>query len=225
MVACCLAFKITIDAAEPRAWEERRRRGVSPGLAGRRDGVSCAQSERNAIYEEAVKRIAVAGLVCACACSRADVTGRRRSRHVRAGTFCKSRAVACACGWQRTSNGSTIVVWGRRRGGAGPVRRHARARSRRQLGASVAVAVDDWRQGVNLVVRGEDLLDSTGRQIQLARLLGRREPPAFLHHPLIMKSETQKLSKSDGDTGIRDLRAKGWSASQVLAAIPRELRP
>jgi glutamyl/glutaminyl-tRNA synthetase len=40
-----------------------------------------------------------------------------------------------------------------------------------------------------------------------------------------MKSETQKLSKSDGDTGIRDLRAKGWSASQVLAAIPRELRP
>jgi glutamyl-tRNA synthetase/glutamyl-Q tRNA(Asp) synthetase len=88
-----------------------------------------------------------------------------------------------------------------------------------------AVAVDDWRQGVNLIVRGEDLLDSTGRQIQLARLLGRRDPPVFLHHPLIMKSETQKLSKSDGDTGIRDLRAKGWSASQVLAAIPRELRP
>jgi glutamyl/glutaminyl-tRNA synthetase len=61
--------------------------------------------------------------------------------------------------------------------------------------------------------------------MQLARLLGRREPPAFLHHALIMKSATQKLSKSDGDTGVRDLRAKGWSASQVFAAIPRELRP
>ena len=36
-----------------------------------------------------------------------------------------------------------------------------------------AVVVDDWLQGVNLVIRGEDLLDSTGRQIQLARLLGR----------------------------------------------------
>ena len=71
-------------------------------------------------------------------------------------------------------------------------------------------------QGVTLVIRGDDLLASTGRQIQLARLLGRADPPAFLHHPLVMKSPTQKLSKSDGDTGIRDLRAKGWSAEQVI---------
>jgi glutamyl/glutaminyl-tRNA synthetase len=87
------------------------------------------------------------------------------------------------------------------------------------------VVVDDWKQDVNCVVRGEDLLDSTGRQIQLARLLGRTEPPAFLHHPLIMKTAEQKLSKSDRDTGVRDLRARGWSAEQVLAAIPGELRP
>ena len=75
-----------------------------------------------------------------------------------------------------------------------------------------AATVDDYVQGVTLVIRGVDLLASTGRQIQLARLLGRDEPPAFLHHPLIMKSPHQKLSKSDGDTGIRDLRAKGWTA-------------
>ena len=79
-----------------------------------------------------------------------------------------------------------------------------------------AVAVDDWLQGVTLVVRGDDLLESTGRQIQLARLLGRPEPPAFLHHPLVMKSPAQKLSKSDGDTGIRELRARGWSAGEVI---------
>ena len=79
-----------------------------------------------------------------------------------------------------------------------------------------AAVVDDWRQGVTLVIRGDDLLASTGRQIQLARLLGRSEPPAFLHHPLVMKTPTQKLSKSDGDTGIRDLRAKGWTAEQVI---------
>ena len=47
------------------------------------------------------------------------------------------------------------------------------------------------------MIRGDDLLDSTGRQIQLARLLGRARPPIFLHHPLIMKSATQKLSKAD----------------------------
>ena len=70
---------------------------------------------------------------------------------------------------------------------------------------------------MNLVIRGEDLLDSTGRQIQLARLLGREPPPAFLHHELLMKTATQKLSKSDGDTGVRDLRAKGWTSEKVIA--------
>ena len=90
-----------------------------------------------------------------------------------------------------------------------------------------AATVDDSVQGVTLVIRGVDLLASTGRQIQLARLLGRDEPPAFLHHPLIMKSATsaggsggpgQKLSKSDGDTGIRELRARGWTPAQVIDA-------
>ena len=88
-----------------------------------------------------------------------------------------------------------------------------------------AATVDDLGQGVTLVVRGVDLLASTGRQIQLARLLGRAEPPAFLHHPLIMKSAAsaggfgrpgQKLSKSDGATGVRELRAQGWTPRQVI---------
>jgi glutamyl-tRNA synthetase/glutamyl-Q tRNA(Asp) synthetase len=80
-----------------------------------------------------------------------------------------------------------------------------------------AATVDDLVQGVTLVIRGDDLLASTGRQIQLARLLGRAEPPEFLHHPLIMKSPQQKLSKSDRDTGIRALRAAGWTPAQVIA--------
>lgn len=79
-----------------------------------------------------------------------------------------------------------------------------------------AVAVDDLEQGVNLVVRGDDLLASTGRQILLARMLGRAEAPRFLHHGLIMKSATQKLSKADGDTSVRDMRAGGLTARQVF---------
>jgi glutamyl/glutaminyl-tRNA synthetase len=71
---------------------------------------------------------------------------------------------------------------------------------------------------VTHVIRGLDLLDSTGRQILLARLLGRSDPPAFMHHALVMKTASQKLSKSDHDTGIRELRARGWSRDQVLAA-------
>jgi glutamyl/glutaminyl-tRNA synthetase len=77
------------------------------------------------------------------------------------------------------------------------------------------VAVDDWRQEVDLVIRGIDLLPSTGRQLRLARLLGRERMPVFLHHRLIMKTPVQKLSKSDGDAGVRDLRARGWTAEAV----------
>jgi glutamyl/glutaminyl-tRNA synthetase len=79
-----------------------------------------------------------------------------------------------------------------------------------------AVDVDDLRQRVDLVIRGEDLLDSTGRQILLGRLLGRGVPPVFLHHPLILRPGGEKLSKSSGDTGIRELRAAGATPAQVL---------
>lgn len=79
-----------------------------------------------------------------------------------------------------------------------------------------AVAVDDLAHGVDLVVRGDDLFASTGRQMLLGRLLGRPRPLVFLHHPLVMKTAGRKLSKSDSDTGVRDLRAAGWSAERVL---------
>jgi glutamyl-tRNA synthetase/glutamyl-Q tRNA(Asp) synthetase len=84
-----------------------------------------------------------------------------------------------------------------------------------------AVTVDDLQQGITHVIRGDDLLDSTGRQLQLARLLGRERPPLFLHHPLVMKSATQKLSKADRDTSVRDLRAAGRSAAEVIGEAAR----
>jgi glutamyl/glutaminyl-tRNA synthetase len=67
------------------------------------------------------------------------------------------------------------------------------------------------------VIRGEDLLSSTGRQIRLARVLGRATPPRFFHHPLVLKSSGDKLSKSSGDTGVRDLRGAGLDAPAVIA--------
>jgi glutamyl-tRNA synthetase/glutamyl-Q tRNA(Asp) synthetase len=79
-----------------------------------------------------------------------------------------------------------------------------------------AVTVDDMRQDVTLVIRGGDLVSSTGRQILLARMLGRRNPPVFLHHPLIHDESGEKLSKSAGDTGVRDLRSAGVSAPDVI---------
>jgi glutamyl/glutaminyl-tRNA synthetase len=88
-----------------------------------------------------------------------------------------------------------------------------------------AATIDDCLQGVTHVIRGVDLLDSTGRQIQLARIAGRATPATFMHHPLIMKSPSQKLSKSDGDTGVRDLRAAGMTPAMVIALSAATVAP
>ena len=79
------------------------------------------------------------------------------------------------------------------------------------------VTVDDLRQKVDLVVRGQDLLEATAVQIRLGRVLGRPVPAAFAHHPLIRRPDGSKLSKSDGDTGVRELRAAGMRPDEVLA--------
>jgi len=193
------------------------------------EGPIVRQSERTAIYEEALDSFRRRGLVYACSCSRTDISGQRYP-----GT-CAHRNLAEAPGLGlRIRIDDEVERFDDLR--LGPQEQQPSAQCGDVLARDrdgnwtyqFAVAVDDWKQGVNLVIRGEDLLDSTGRQIQIARMLGRTEPPRFLHHPLVMKSREsapQKLSKSDGDTGIRDLRARGWSAEQVIAAIPRELRP
>jgi glutamyl/glutaminyl-tRNA synthetase len=184
------------------------------------DGQRVRQSERDAIYEDALDSLRRRGLVYACACSRADFEGQRypgtcREKHL-------SEAPDLGL---RVRIDDAVVRFDDLR--LGPQAQQPSAQCGDLLVRDrdgnwtyqFAVTVDDWSQHVNLVVRGEDLLDSTGRQILLARLLGRSEPPAFLHHALLMKSPTQKLSKSDGATGIRDLRAKGWTAEQVVSSL------
>jgi len=79
-----------------------------------------------------------------------------------------------------------------------------------------AVVVDDLREGIDLVIRGRDLLAATPAQIRLARLLERAAPPTFAHHPLIRRPDGSKLSKADGDTSVRDLRAAGRTPEDLL---------
>lgn len=78
------------------------------------------------------------------------------------------------------------------------------------------VVMDDWTQNVDLVVRGEDLVDATPEQIRLGRLLGRDEPPRFAHHPLVRRADGSKLSKADGDTAIGDLLDAGLTRRDLF---------
>jgi len=79
-----------------------------------------------------------------------------------------------------------------------------------------AVAVDDMAHDIDVVIRGEDLLDSTGRQLQLAALLGREQPPQWWHHGLLVHPDGRKLSKANHDTSIRERRAAGAHAAALL---------
>jgi glutamyl/glutaminyl-tRNA synthetase len=81
----------------------------------------------------------------------------------------------------------------------------------------LTVVVDDLHHGIDLVVRGRDLIDATPAQIRLGRLLGRERPATFAHHPLILRPDGSKLSKADGDTSVRDLRAIGQTADEIIA--------
>jgi glutamyl-tRNA synthetase len=100
----------------------------------------------------------------------------------------------------------------------------------------LAVAVDDWLMHVDEVVRGADLLGSTGRQIQLLEALGARRP-VHAHVPMVLNAEGLKLSKRDGALTLASLRSSGVRSSQIVgylawtlglldrpaAATPREL--
>jgi glutamyl/glutaminyl-tRNA synthetase len=175
------------------------------------------QSERGDLYERALGQLRERGLVYACKCSRTSAGTNRYPGTCSDKHLAEGPALGLRVRLEPTIERFCDLRLGPQE--QRPAEQCGDLLVRDRHGNwtyQFAVVVDDWLQGVTLVIRGEDLLDSTGRQIQLARLLGRAEPPAFLHHALLMKTPTQKLSKSDRDTGVRELRARGWTAEQVL---------
>jgi glutamyl-Q tRNA(Asp) synthetase len=82
----------------------------------------------------------------------------------------------------------------------------------------LSVVVDDARQGVTHVVRGQDLFASTSVHRVLQALLG-LPAPTYHHHRLILDAGGQKLSKSTRATALRSLREAGTSAADIRRMI------
>lgn len=80
----------------------------------------------------------------------------------------------------------------------------------------LAVVADDHAMEIEEVVRGEDLLTSTARQLLLYEALG-WQPPRWFHAPLVVDAEGRRLAKRTGGLTIRELRARGLSSADVLA--------
>ncbi len=87
---------------------------------------------------------------------------------------------------------------------------------------NLAVVVDDADQGVTLVVRGDDLVSSTPRQIHLARQLG-IVSPGYAHVPLVLAGDGSRLAKRHGSVTLADRRAAGDSAARVLGRLGSSL--
>ena len=181
------------------------------------DGTVVRQSERHQAYEAVVQRLLAQGLAYACICSRKQLEGHGG---IYPGT-CRNAAHA--------SDGAAIRIrvpeleYHFIDRVQGPYRQHLGhevgdfvIRRRDGLYAyQLAVVLDDAWQGVTDIVRGADLLDSTPRQLYLQELLGLPQP-RYLHVPLIVQADGNKLGKS--------YRSPALPADQAAAQLCKALR-
>ena len=184
------------------------------------------QRSTDAPYTRALAALADQGLAYACRCSRRDIAQQGEggdAPELRYPGTCRHSQVPpsetparriqldeSTVRFDDLRHGTQVQVPSRQCGDVLVRDRHA------QWTYQLAVVVDDLRQCVDVIIRGDDLLPSTGRQLMLARLLGRVGQPLFLHHPLVVRADGAKLSKSMGDAGLAALRRDGWSPGLVL---------
>ncbi len=92
---------------------------------------------------------------------------------------------------------------------------------RGQPSYQLAVTIDDDRQGITHVVRGNDLVDSAARQTLIRRALGIGVDPTYVHLPLVRGTDGRRLAKRHGDTRIDHYRQRGVPPERVIALVAR----
>jgi len=199
------------------------------------------QSERFELYREAIAQLTASGDAYPCYCSRREIraeieaatqaphgnlpdgaypgTCRDLTASERADREAEGRKPALRL---RTSGETYVVndlVAGRFEGGIDDV---VLARADGVPAYNLAVVVDDAAQGVDQVVRGDDLLSSTPRQMHLQRLLG-FPTPEYAHVPLVLGEMGSRLAKRDGAITLRELVERGETVSSIRDAIAERI--
>jgi glutamyl-tRNA synthetase len=195
------------------------------------------QSQRLDRYERAFERLLAGGYLYPCTCSRREIAEIASAPHgeepvypgtCRRGLSHPGRTPA----WRfRLEEPPTFVD-----GLAGPSRPGLGAGDfvvRRADGVfayQLAVVVDDREMEITEVVRGDDLLASTPRQIALHRALDerasegcKRREPAFFHVPLVLGEDGERLSKRHGAVALADARAAGVAPEAIIAKLAATL--
>lgn len=232
-----------LDTGRVRPGAEERQLADLAALGLDWDGPVVRQSERGELYAEAIARLEGAGHLYECFCTRAEIRAAASAPHgplpegAYPGTCLRLTAAERA---ERRASGRDPAL--RVRAAAARVAFEDRVLGRveavvddfvvrRNDGAvayNLAVVVDDAAQGVGEVVRGDDLAETTPRQLFLARLLGLEEP-AHAHVPLVLGPDGARLAKRHGAVTLRELAAADalrWmerSLGLPEAGDPREL--
>jgi glutamyl-tRNA synthetase len=193
------------------------------------DGAVVRQSERLALYEAAIERLG--DRVYPCYCTRAEIREAASAPHgppaegfypgTCRGLSAAERAEREAMGRRPAlrlrADGERISFEDRLLGTtSGVVDDFVVRRNDGAPAYNLAVVVDDAAQGIEEVVRGADLLDSTPRQLLLARLLG-LAAPAYAHVPLVLGEDGARLAKRHGSVTLSDRRALGETPADVVS--------
>ena len=201
------------------------------------DGDVWRQSGRGEAYDEAIARLEAAGLTYPCFCTRREIreasaaphgpamegaypgtcaalteaeVARRRDEGRREAT--RLRASARVVGVQDRLCGTFEA----------PVDDFVLRRGDGVAAYNLAVVVDDAAQGVDQVVRGDDLLHTTPRQVLLQQLLG-LAPPTYVHVPLVLGPDGERLAKRHGAVTLASQGAAGLGPAEVMGLIAGSL--
>ena len=198
------------------------------------DGDVVRQTGRGPLYAAAISRLQDAGRTYECFCTRREIQEAPSAPHAPQGAYpgtCRNLDAA-----EREFKRSTRPAAIRLRTDVTEYRVHDVLHGeftgvvddfvlRRNDGVTaynLAVVVDDAEQGIDQVVRGDDLLPSTPRQAYLASLLD-IPSPEYAHVPLVVNSDGVRLAKRDGAVTLADLEAVGMNAAAVRDRLLQSL--
>ena len=213
-----------LDRARSGAEAEQLRDLKAVGVSW--DAAVVRQTERGPLYEDAIERLTAEGRTYECFCTRREIQEAPSAPHSPQGAYpgtCRrlseaEREIRRASRPASIRLRSEVAEWAvedQLRGNyVGVVDDFVLRRNDGVTAYNLAVVVDDAAQGIDQVVRGDDLLPSTPRQAYLATLLG-LPVPEYAHVPLVVNHDGVRLAKRDGAVTLGDLAAVGVSAERV----------
>jgi glutamyl-tRNA synthetase len=225
-----LRFEDLTTGAAPAAQAEQLEDLTLLGIT--HDGEASCQSERTELYAQAIHQLEQLGLTYDCYCSRREVREAAAAPHGAApeGSYpgtCLHLTQTEVHKHQRAGRRPALRL--HRSGGSSAgssvgiqTDDFVLRRADGVAAYNLAVVVDDAAQGIDQVVRGDDLVETTPRQVLLQGLLG-YPTPTYLHVPLVLGLDGERLSKRHGAVGLQELIALGVTPQQVLGYLASSL--